>query len=80
MRISGVGSYQPAVPTSSLQTRRAALEAQIFDISTCTTTPAAVKARELARLQAQKAAVDAQLKPTEPAPVVPEGSTIHVIA
>ena len=95
--ISGASAQKPDASSnygvSSLQSRVTKLDAQIFDVSTCTTTPAKTKATQLANLNSQKATVQTQIqallhqqqktaedaKAAQP-PALREGSTIHVIA
>ena len=88
--IGGSSAYASSTTTSygvsSLQSRVTKLDAQIFDISTCTTTPAQQKATQLANLNSQKATAQAQIKALQhqqednQVPTFREGGTIHVIA
>ena len=86
MRISGLsGPTAYSARATSLEAQKTALDAKIFDLSTCTTTDAKTKASGLAKLEAQKAQVQLQMdranKPADADPLpIREGSTIHVIA
>ncbi len=94
MAVSGVSGTSAALQSSgarprsgSLDAAKASIEAKIFDISTCTTTPPALKATMLSNLNARKATIEAQMKQLDkksddpaPKPKVSDGSTIHVIA
>ncbi len=88
MAISAIGgatsSYQATARSGSLDAQKASIDAKIFDISTCTTTPPALKATMLANLNARKATLEQQQKQldkkSDDPPKPREGSTIHVIA
>ncbi|CAN5658727.1 hypothetical protein BH11MYX1_BH11MYX1_08910 [soil metagenome] len=94
MALSGVSGVTAAYHrggssgrSGSLEAQQATLDAKIFDISTCTTTPPAQKATMLSNLNARKANLEQQMKQLDSQPAaaptvarVPEGSKIHVIA